>query len=314
MDRHSRRILGWSLGRNRNAALTLQVHFGSKSEIFAFIHAERERFGVSWLCRRYGVTRAGYYAWCERGPSAHADRDAFLAARISAVFVASEGTYGAPRIHAVMAQAGVRVSRKRIARLMVQAGLKARASRVYRRTPGTQRFFDAIPNRVLGVVTTGPNQIWVGDVTYLRVGGAWRYLAVVMDRHSRRILGWSLGRNRNAALTLSALNKAIARRGRPVGVIFHSDRGVEFSAYAFRARLAAHGMTQSMKRPRELGDNAFIESFFHSMKSDVIQGVTFDADHDLSETVARYMRRYNRLRLHSSIGYRSPIDYERSSA
>jgi transposase InsO family protein len=167
---------------------------------------------------------------------------------------------------------------------------------------------------VLGLETTGPNQIWVGDVTYLRAGGSWRYLAVVMDRHTRRILGWSLGPSRSAQLTLSALNTAIARRGRPPGVIFHSDRGVEFSAYAFRARLAAHGMTQSMKRPRELGDNAFIESFFHSMKSDVIHGVTFGNDPVLVDTVTRYMRQYNRLRLHSSIGYLSPIDYERSTA
>jgi putative transposase len=269
---------------------------------------------VKGLCERSGVTRAGYYAWRKRKPSAHADRDAFLADRISAVFVASEGTYGAPRIHAALSQAGITVGHNRVARLMVKHRLKARANRVYRRTPGTQRFFDAIPNRVLTLRTTAPNQIWVGDVTYLKVNNSWRYLAVVMDRHSRRVLGWSIGPNRNASLTLSALNKAIARRGRPSKVIFHSDRGVEFSAYAFRARLAANGMIQSMKRPRELGDNAFIESFFHSMKSDVIHGVIFDADHVLSDTVAAYMRRYNRTRLHSAIGYRSPIDYERSTA
>lgn len=269
---------------------------------------------MSWLCDRYGVTRAGYYAWKHRGLSAHDDRDAFLAERINAVFVASEGTYGSPRIHAVLGQSGIRVGCKRVARLMAQQRLKARANRVYRRTPGTHRFFDATPNRVLGLATTAPNQIWVGDVTYLRAGGSWRYLAVVMDRHSRRILGWSLGPNRTVSLTLAALNKAIARRGRPDNVIFHSDRGVEFSAYAFRARLAAHGMVQSMKRPRELGDNAFIESFFHSMKSDVIHGMTFDDERELSRTVTRYMRRYNRLRLHSGIGYRSPIDFERSTA
>lgn len=269
---------------------------------------------MSWLCDRYGVTRAGYYAWKTRERSEHARGDEVLGARVKGVFEASEGTYGAPRIHAALAHAGINVGRKRVARLMQEHELKARATKLYRRTPGTQRFFDAIPNRVLGIATTSTDQIWVGDVTYLKVAGSWRYLAVVMDRHSRRVLGWTLGLHRDASLTLGALDKAIARRGEASGAIFHSDRGVEFSAYAFRARLAANGITQSMKRPRELGDNAFIESFFHSMKSDIVHGVSFDTDHDLRTTVEAYLRRYNRTRLHSSIGYRSPIDFERSTA
>lgn len=269
---------------------------------------------MSWLCERYGVSRGGYYAWRSRERSDHARSDETLSERIVAVFNASAGTYGAPRIHAVLAQAGIGVGRKRVARLMRQGNLKARSATLYRRTPGTKRFFDAIPNRVLGTRTDAIDQLWVGDVTYLKVAGSWRYLAVVMDRHSRRILGWTLGRHRDLALTLGALDRALARRGEVVGAIFHSDRGVEFSGYAFRARLAAHGIAQSMKRPRELGDNAFIESFFHSMKSDVIHGVSFDSEPELRAIIEAYMRRYNRTRLHSSIGYRSPIDFERSIA
>jgi transposase InsO family protein len=180
--------------------------------------------------------------------------------------------------------------------------------------PGTRRFFGDIPNRVLEVTTTAPGQVWVGDVTYLKVGGSWRYLAVVLDRHSRRVLGWTLGRRRDLALTLKALNRAVAKRRVLAGLIFHSDRGVEFSAYAFRARLAALGITQSMKRPRELGDNAFIESFFHSMKAEAIHARVFPHDRALRKTVARYIRRYNLTRLHSSLGYRSPIDYEKTVA
>ena len=265
------------------------------------------------LCQRHGVTRAGYYAWCRRKPSVHAKLDESLLARIRAVFEASEQTYGSPRIHAALRQAGLRVGRKRVARLMRKAALKARSARIYRRMPGTRRFFSGIPNRVLEIETTATGQVWVGDVTYLRRAGRWRYLAVVLDRHSRRVLGWSLGVNRDLTLTTEALNRAHRRGSAQPGLIFHSDRGVEYSAYAFRARLAALGITQSMKRPREIGDNAFIESFFHSMKADVIHARTFDDDHTLRQTVRQYIRRYNRSRLHSSLGYRSPINYEHAA-
>ena len=266
------------------------------------------------LCRRYGVTRGGYYAWCGRRASGRSREDERLRGCIGRVFEASEGTYGSPRIHEALRQAGVRVGRKRVARLMREEGLKGRSARIYRRMPGTRRFFGEIPNRVLGIETKRPGQVWVGDVTYLKSGNSWRYLSVVMDRHSRRVLGWALRSSRDLALTLKALNRAVSRRRVTSGLIFHSDRGVEYSAYAFRARLAALGIAQSMKRPREIGDNAFIESFFHSMKAEAIHARVFPHDRALREAVARYIRRYNLTRLHSSLGYRSPIDYEKTVA
>ena len=162
------------------------------------------------LCRRYGVTRGGYYAWCGRKESLRARQDERLRGRIGAIFLASEGTYGSPRIHEALQQAGVRVGCKRVARLMREDGLKARSSRIYRRMPGTRRFFGEIPNRVLEMTTRRPGQIWVGDVTYLKCGGAWRYLAVVMDRHSRRVIGWCLNIRRDLGLTMAALNAAVA--------------------------------------------------------------------------------------------------------
>ena len=266
------------------------------------------------LCDRYGVTRSGYYASRRRKPSARRRQDERLLTRIRAIFEASDGTYGSPRIHFSLKQAGFPVARKRVARLMREAILIARSARIYRRMPGTRRFFSGIPNRVLGLTTTASNQIWVGDVTYLKSAGRWRYLAVVMDRHSRRVLGWNLGLRRDLKLTLGALNRVPKARRCGTNLIFHSDRGVEYSAYPFRTRLAGLAIIQSMKRPREITDNAFIESFFHSMKSDVIHGNVFDNDHDLNRVVARYLRRYNRTRLHSSIGYRSPIGYENVAA
>jgi putative transposase len=263
---------------------------------------------------RFGVSRSGYYAWRGRPVSSRLVEDRRLTVEIAAIFAWSEGTYGSPRIHAALRKAGIRAGRKRVARIMREGRLKARSSRLYRRMPGTKRFFGGIPNRVLDAATTATNQIWVGDVTYLRSADRWRYLAVVMDRHSRRVIGWRLGAQRDLSLTLGALDQALARRRPPGGLVFHSDRGVEYSAYAYRKRLNDLDITQSMKRPRELGDNAFIESFFGSMKADVIHGVTFEGDNALRHTVGAYIRRYNRSRLHSSLGYRSPIDFERQSA
>lgn len=177
------------------------------------------------LCRRYGVSRGGYYAWCRRKKSRHEREDERLRVRVGAIFEASEGTYGSPRIHEALRQAGVRIGCKRVARLMREAGLKARSARIYRRMPGTRRFFGDVPNRVLEVETRRADQIWVGDVTYLKVGKVWRYLAVVMDRHTRRVLGWRLGERRDLRLTMGALNRAVTRRRLSSGLIFHSDRG-----------------------------------------------------------------------------------------
>ncbi len=266
------------------------------------------------ICALYGVTRVGYYAWQRRGESARRGQERGLLSQIRTLFETGRGTYGSPRVHQALRAAGTRVSRRRVARLMREAGLRARAVRLYRRIPGLHGFFTSIPNRQLDHLATGPDQVWVGDITYLKVGGAWRYLAVVMDRYSRRILGWSLGPKKDARLTLRALHHAVAHRRPPPGLIFHSDRGVEYAAYVFRNRLAALGFVQSMNRPREVTDNAHMESFFHSMKSDVVHGVRFVAPDDVRGLLRRYLPYYNRVRLHSGLGYRSPVDYETQRA
>ena len=208
------------------------------------------------MCALYGVTRVGYYAWRHRGESARRRRDRSLVDAIRGLFEQSRGTYGSPRIPRALVATGERVSRRRVERLMREAGLRARAMKLYRRIPGLHGFFTSIPNRQLDRLATGPDQVWVGDITYLKVVGAWRYLAVVMDR--------CLGPQKDARLTLRALNHAVAHRRPRPGVVFHSDRGVEYAAYAFRHRLAALGFVQSMNRPREVTDNAYMESFFHS--------------------------------------------------
>ena len=256
------------------------------------------------LCARYGVSRAAFYAWRRRGASDRALRDQALLRRIELIFRASDGTYGSPRIHAALREAGERVSEKRVARLMKERGLIARAGYIYRRAQGVRHFFAQIPNRVLDRQITGQDQVWVGDVTYLQCAGRWRYLAVIMDLHSRRIIGWRYGYQRDLNLTLGALNQAVAHRKPSPGLIFHSDRGIEYTQFAYQARLAALGIVQSAKRATGFGDNAFIESFFHSMKSDVIRGLRFQNDALLIDTIKRYIRRYNAHRLHSSLGFK----------
>jgi len=265
---------------------------------------------VKRMCALYDVTRVGYYAWRHRGESARRRRDRSLVGTIRGRFEQSRGTYGSPRIHRALVAVGERVSRRRVERLMREAGLRARAMKLYRRIPGLHGFFTSIPNRQLDGLATRPDQVWVGDITYLKVAGAWRYLAVVMDRYSRRVLGGSLGPQKDTRLTLRALHHAVAHRRPRPGVIFHSDRGVEYAAYAYRKRLAALGFVQSMNRPREVTDNAHMESFFHSMKSDVVHGIHFRHRAELERLVRSYMPYYNGVRLHSGIGYSSPVAYE----
>lgn len=265
------------------------------------------------MCRLYGVTPAGYHAWRRRRASARTLADHLLLGQIRRIFAASRGCYGSPRVHRVLQDEGVAVSNKRVARLMREAGLRARSARLYRRHAGQKAFYASLPNRQRQVTADAPDRVWVGDVTYLRVRDGWRYLAVVLDRYSRRVLGWALGLRRDAALTLAAFDRAVRARRPGPGLLFHSDRGAEYANYAFRQRLQALGVAQSMNRPLHMNDNAVMESFFKSLKSDAYHGVTFADDAALRCMVRSYLPHYNRHRRHSSLGHRSPIQFERAA-
>lgn len=240
-------------------------------------------------------------------------KDIELTERMREHFEDSRGTYGSPRLLALLQRQGLRVSSKRVVRLMQQDDLKARAARIYRRMAGTVAFYAKTPNR-LPETTTRPNQVWVGDITFLKIPGRWRYLAAVMDKYSRRIVGWSLGANRTGDLTVAAFNRAVANRNPPAGLIYHSDRGVEYGGYQFRDRLIRQKTVQSMNRPKSMNDNAHMESFFHTLKSEELSGRTFESEADLLSAIRSYIPRYNTTRPHSSLGYLSPIDYEQRAA
>jgi len=269
---------------------------------------------VALMCRVYGVTRAGYYAWLHRGPSQRDLENASLSDQIKQVHQASRGTYGSPRVYRKLEQQGVCVSENRVARLMSRLGIKGRWATLRYTSPNLKKFFGSLPNQQCEHPAAAPDQVWVADITYLKVGAIYRYLAVVMDRCSRRIIGWAFGQQKNVALTLRALNHAVNKRRPPPGLIFHTDRGIEYYANAFRARLAQLNITQSMNRPGKVTDNAFMESFFHSMKADVIHGCVFKEDREMLSVLRSYIPFYNHSRIHSSLNYVSPATYENQLA
>lgn len=227
-------------------------------------------------------------------------------------FARHRSRYGSPRLHQELVAAGWRVSRHRVARLMRTAGLRAKAVQGYRAKVNIHHQYARHPNRLWWTRLTHPNQAWVGDITYLRVGGTWRYLAIVMDAYTRRILAWTLTSQRTARVTCAVLTKA-ARRRSPTGVIFHSDRGSEYMGTPFCALVRRLGMQQSAS-VRGPGDNAHAESFFHTLKAELTRGCQYATEDALREQLQGYMRYYNTVRLHSALHYRSPLAFERHVA
>jgi len=266
------------------------------------------------MCELYGVSASGFYAWLARPTSRRAAEDEQLVERIRTTHTQSRETYGSPRVQLALVQRGLRVSRRRVERLMRETGLRARVARLYRSNPRLHQFYGQHPNRLWKKRAKQINQVWVGDVTYLPIAGRWRFLAVVMDQYSRRVLGWSLGPVRNTQLTRAAFDGAVRRRAPRPALIFHSDRGTEYAGTMFRNRLRSLGVRQSMTRGGSPGENAHMESFFHSLKADVVHGVAFTNDTQLRRCLSTYVQYYNRKRMHSSLGYRSPVEYERGVA
>ena len=274
--------------------------------------ANQACFPVALMARVLGVSKAGYYAWLHRPPSDRAVADVVLLKRIRTVHASSRETYGAPRVHAALRAEGERHSRKRVARLMREAGLVGASHR--RGGPvTTRRDQEARPAPDLvdrNFSASGPNQLWVADITYIPTAAGFLYLAVVLDVWSRRVVGWAMASNLRAELVLDALEMAVGQR-RPRDVIHHSDQGSQYTSLAFGKRCTEAGVRPSMGSVGDAYDNAMAESFFSSLECELLNRRRFASQAETRMAVFSYVEGwYNPVRLHSALGYRSPIAYE----
>ncbi|GAA6186928.1 hypothetical protein NBRC116595_41790 [Aliiglaciecola sp. NS0011-25] len=258
------------------------------------------------------MSRSGYYAWLSRPVSAKDMSDSVLLRDIKRVFNDNHQTYGSPRVFHALKRDGIKTSEKRVARLMQENGLRARAIKTYSKPAKVKFFYKEIQNKRKDMEKpTGINQQWSGDVTYLKVGSSWHYLAVVIDLYSRRVIGWAFGKSKSTELTLKALRLAIKKRQPTQSVLFHTDRGAEYRAHNVQQYLKNHNIKASMNRPGCCTDNAEVESFFHSLKADLIRGNCFETMSNLHSKLKGYLNYfYNRQRLHSSLGYKTPVEFE----
>lgn len=264
------------------------------------------------MCKTLGVFPSAYYAWEREQESAHARQDTELLANIRQVFADSRGRYGAPRVHARLAQLGIRVSRKRVARLMRHAQLRAKSARKFKATTDSAHDLPVAPN-LLGrrFTVERPDTVWVSDITYLWTREGWMYLAVIVDLFARKVVGWSLRERMTAGLVCEALDAAVALRRPARGLMFHSDRGSQYASKAFRRRLWRYGMRQSMSRKGNCWDNAVAESFFATLKKELVRDRAFDSrDHARNEVFEYIEVFYNRRRAHSLLDYETPTSFE----
>jgi putative transposase len=278
------------------------------------VSENQAEFPIATMCRILGVSPSGYYAWTKRQPSRRARTDAALVAEIRAAHEASRGTYGAPRIHVDLAVKGIRVGRKRVTRLMSAAGLVGASRRKFVRTTikGSDRQAPDLVDR--NFAAERPNLLWVADITYVPTWAGFLYVAVVLDACSRRIVGWSMATSLGTRLVLDALNMALAMR-RPKGVIHHSDQGSQYTSIEFGHRCRAAGVRPSMGSVGDAYDNAMCESFFATLECELLDRSRFKTQAEARLAVFSFIEGfYNPRRRHSSIGYLSPIEYERRHA
>ena len=276
------------------------------------IRAHTGRVPVRLMCRTLAVSPAGYYAWVAWPESRRVTENRRLVAEIRVIHAESRHTYGSPRVHATLQAQGQRIGEHRVARLMRTSAIRAKTIKTWRATTDSAHPYPIVPNTLnRQFAVTAPNRVWAGDITYVWTAEGWLYLAVVLDLYSRRVIAWGMGNRLTQELATAALTMAIEHRRPARGVVHHTDRGSQYAATRYRAVLAEHGLTASMSRRGNCWDNAVVESFFHTLKTELVfhrRYLTRDAARqDIFEWIEVF---YNRVRRHSTLGYRSPAEFE----
>jgi putative transposase len=279
---------------------------------FEFIEAEKARWSIAFMCDRLGVSKSGFYAWRGRPPSSRSIEDERLLAQIRAVHAESRGRYGSPRVHRELAARGIHVNKHRVARLMRENGLRGRRRRRFRHTTDSNHAMPLAPNTLARAFTAeAPNRVWVTDITYVPTREGWLYLAAILDLYSRRVVGWSMSDRITRQLTLDALSMGLQARTPPMGLLHHSDRGSQYASADYRAALASAGIECSMSRKGDCWDNAVAESFFGTLKTELVHEADWATRAEARSAIFEYLEVfYNRRRIHSSIGYVSPEEFE----
>ena len=280
---------------------------------FRFIDMAKESFPATRVCQVLGVSQSGYFAWRSRPASPRQREDLVLLAHIRSAFARSHGTYGSPRMTRELQDEGVQISRRRTARLMRENGLKARQKRRFKRTTDSHHAFPVAPNLLdQDFSAERPNQKWNADISYVWTSEGWLYLAVVLDLFARRVVGWAVSARLHQELALEALRKALAIRRPSAGLIHHADRGSQYCATAYQAELKEHGIRISMSGKGNCYDNAVVETFFKTLKSELVWRTVFQTRAEAKQAIGRYIDGfYNPVRRHSTLDYVSPVQFER---